>query len=98
MYFCNDDHCLTVTNSKSRYQDGKFGTVQLFDTAIEFYQLNTPTDEEKDGPDEIIDSVTYISFNDWIRCQVSFVAKASNYKVWLIFEIIYYYCVYLTKF
>ncbi|CAF4022966.1 unnamed protein product [Rotaria sp. Silwood1] len=54
--------------------------------------------EEKDGPDEIIDSVTYISFNDWIRCQVSFVAKASNYKVWLIFEIIYYYCVYLTKF
>ncbi|CAF5020569.1 unnamed protein product [Rotaria sp. Silwood1] len=36
--------------------------------------------EEKDGPDEIIDSVTYISFTDWIRCQVSFVAKASNYK------------------
>ncbi|CAF1074815.1 unnamed protein product [Rotaria sordida] len=58
----------------------------------------TTLKEEKDGPDEIIDSVTYISFNDWIRCQVSFVAKASNYKVWLIFEIIYYYCVYLTKF
>ncbi len=53
--------------------------------------------EEKDGSDEIINSVRYISFNAWIRRQVSSIAKVSNCKIWLIFEIIYYYYDYLTK-
>ncbi|UJR24875.1 hypothetical protein I4U23_006244 [Adineta vaga] len=43
MYFCNDGYCPTKNDSNSLCQHGRFGYIQLFDTAIESFQLDTRT-------------------------------------------------------
>ncbi|CAF1539755.1 unnamed protein product [Adineta steineri] len=114
MYFCNDDHCPTASNPNSWCNIGRFGHVQLFDTAEHVFPLSTPTGgingtdeqclifyyymstigtknitifkQEKHTHEEIIDSITSSPFNGWIRYNVSFISRTSDYEIFFVVQ------------
>ena len=45
-------------------------------------RLITVRKQESNGDSEVIDTVTNLPFNGWIRRPVAYIAKATGYKVW----------------